>query len=105
MPIYEYTCAACRRDLEVIQKITDPPLVQCPACGEASLRKKTSIAAFHLKGGGWFKDGYGKSGEKSETGPASSTATKTEVGTEPPATPAKESIPAAKETSAGAAAS
>ncbi|PCI30012.1 MAG: FmdB family transcriptional regulator [SAR324 cluster bacterium] len=59
MPIYEYTCTDCEAEHEVIQKISDGPLKSCPACNESSLVKKTSRSAFHLKGGGWYKDGYG----------------------------------------------
>ena len=31
---------------------------ECPECKESMLKRKTSISAFHLKGGGWYKDGY-----------------------------------------------
>jgi putative FmdB family regulatory protein len=58
MPIYEYVCENCKGELEVIQKVSDNPLTDCPSCQAHSLKKKTSMAAFHLKGGGWFKDGY-----------------------------------------------
>lgn len=57
MPIYEYHCSDCNKDHEVIQKISDPPLALCPACG-GKLEKKPSLSAFQLKGGGWYKDGY-----------------------------------------------
>ena len=67
MPIYEYVCDQCGRELETLQKITEEPLIHCPECGEAGLRKKVSAAAFRLKGTGWyetdFKDG-GKDKEK-----------------------------------------
>lgn len=58
MPIYEYICENCKEELEVIQKVSDTPLMVCPSCRTHGLKKKTSIAAFHLKGGGWYKDGY-----------------------------------------------
>ncbi len=65
MPIYEYQCEACMEVLEVIQKVSDDPMETCPSCQSNSLKKKTSMSAFHLKGGGWYKDGYGgKSDEK-----------------------------------------
>lgn len=57
MPIYEYTCTKCHHDLEAIQKFSDPPLKKCPDCG-GRLEKQMSAAAFHLKGSGWYKDGY-----------------------------------------------
>jgi putative FmdB family regulatory protein len=54
MPIYEYLCEHCGKELEQLQKISEAPLVECPACGEASLRKKVSAAGFQLKGTGWY---------------------------------------------------
>ena len=58
MPIYEYVCDSCHNELEVIQKISEPQLTDCPQCNQATLKRKASISAFHLKGGGWYKDGY-----------------------------------------------
>lgn len=63
MPIYEYACKACEHEFETIQKLSEAPLVDCPACGEAGLRKKVSAAAFRLKGGGWYETDF-KSGSK-----------------------------------------
>lgn len=54
MPIYEYLCENCGQELEKIQKISDAPLVNCPSCGKASLRKKISAVGFQLKGSGWY---------------------------------------------------
>ena len=64
MPIYEYECQACNKQLEVLRKISDTPLVECPTCGEHSLRKKVSAAAFRLKGGGWYETDFKTSGKK-----------------------------------------
>ena len=58
MPIYEYQCQDCSKVLEVIQKISDDPLLDCPECGAASLKKKVSAAAFRLKGGGWYETDF-----------------------------------------------
>lgn len=63
MPIYEYQCAACGDLHEALQKISDPPLTDCPACGRATLRKKVSAVAFRLKGSGWYETDF-KSGNK-----------------------------------------
>lgn len=57
MPIYEYHCQKCKKDHEIIQKFSDKPLKTCPACG-GKMAKKLSLSGFHLKGGGWYKDGY-----------------------------------------------
>ena len=68
MPIYEYDCQHCGHDFEEVQRFSDPPVERCPECGNLSAKRKVSISAFHLKGGGWYKDGYGsKPLEKSET--------------------------------------
>ena len=63
MPIYEYQCQACHKELEALQKISDEPLLECPDCGEPSLKKKISAAAFRLKGGGWYETDF-KTGNK-----------------------------------------
>jgi putative FmdB family regulatory protein len=54
MPIYEYKCENCGHQLEAIQKFSDPPLLECPACGQPTLTKLISAAAFQLKGTGWY---------------------------------------------------
>ena len=63
VPIYEYECKTCRHGFESIQKISEPPLVDCPECGEPELKKKISAVAFRLKGGGWYETDF-KSGDK-----------------------------------------
>jgi putative FmdB family regulatory protein len=60
MPIYEYRCKACGHTLEALQKLDAKPLTKCPEC-PGRLEKLVSRAAFQLKGGGWFSEGYGKS--------------------------------------------
>ena len=69
MPIYEYRCQACGHTLEVIQKLDDKPLTKCPECS-GKLEKLVSRAAFQLKGGGWFNEGYGKGGGGSSDKPS-----------------------------------
>ena len=59
MPIYEYGCQQCGYDFEEMQKFSDPPIESCPECGSLEAKRKVSVSAFHLKGGGWYKDGYG----------------------------------------------
>jgi putative FmdB family regulatory protein len=44
--------------MEILQKMTDLPLEQCPACGQNTLKKLISAAAFHLKGTGWYKTDF-----------------------------------------------
>lgn len=64
MPIYEYHCDECNESLEMLRKISDAPLVECPACGKPALRKKISAAAFRLKGAGWYETDFKTSGQK-----------------------------------------
>jgi|APFre7841882630_1041343.scaffolds.fasta_scaffold01279_4 putative FmdB family regulatory protein len=64
MPIYEYRCESCQHELETIQKISDPPLRDCPSCGELALKKKISAAGFRLKGSGWYETDFKTSGQK-----------------------------------------
>ena len=64
MPIYEYRCASCGHEKEVLQKLSDPPLTECPACGKSALTKLVSAAGFHLKGSGWYATDFKSSGSK-----------------------------------------
>jgi len=64
MPIYEYRCTSCGHELEALQKLSDSPLTQCPACHAAALRKKVSAAGFQLKGSGWYVTDFRNSGAK-----------------------------------------
>jgi putative FmdB family regulatory protein len=64
MPIYEYRCEACGHELEVIQKMTDEPLSDCPECGAPSLKKLLSAPGFRLKGSGWYETDFKKAGAK-----------------------------------------
>jgi putative FmdB family regulatory protein len=63
MPIYEYQCGACGHTLETLQKISEPQLTTCPACGAEALKKLISASAFRLKGGGWYETDF-KTGNK-----------------------------------------
>ena len=82
MPLYEYRCEECGHETEEIQKFSDPVLTECKECGKNSLVKKTSLPSFSLKGGGWYKDGYGTGAKPAEAG-------KTDAGTAAPAAEAK----------------
>lgn len=59
MPIYEYSCAKCHEREEVMQKFNEAAPELCSHCGaKNTLSKIVSSSAFHLKGGGWYKDLY-----------------------------------------------
>jgi len=58
MPFYEYECQACKYYTEVMQKVSDAPLVKCPSCGKGSLKKLVSAPVFRLKGSGWYETDF-----------------------------------------------
>lgn len=58
MPFYEYECQACKYYTEVMQKVSDAPLVKCPSCGKRSLKKLVSAPVFRLKGSGWYETDF-----------------------------------------------
>ena len=101
MPIYAYRCTACGHAQDVLQKMSDPLLTVCPACGESTYAKQLTAAGFQLKGSGWyvtdFREGGGKKkdGEASkDKGGADSAPTEAAAGT-PAAVPAPAPAPAA----------
>lgn len=54
MPIYAYRCEECGFAKDVLQKISDPQLTECPSCGKSTFRKQVTAAGFQLKGTGWY---------------------------------------------------
>ncbi len=54
MPIYAYQCARCGFAKDVLQKLSDAPLSECPSCGESAFEKQLTAAGFQLKGSGWY---------------------------------------------------
>lgn len=54
MPIYAYKCGSCGHAKDVLQKVSDAPLTECPACGAAAFEKQVTAAGFQLKGSGWY---------------------------------------------------
>ena len=84
MPIYEYRCKGCKKDFEVLQKITDDPLAACPTCGK-QVKRLISQTSFTLKGGGWYKDGYASTGSKGGSSSSSSSTASKKPDKKPPA--------------------
>ena len=62
MPIYAYRCAACGHAKDVLQKISDVPLTDCPACGAPRFEKQVTAAGFQLKGSGWYVTDFRNNG-------------------------------------------
>ena len=74
MPIYAYRCASCGHAQDVLQKISDPVLTVCPACGANAYAKQVTAAGFQLKGSGWyvtdFRGGNAAAAAKKDDAPA-----------------------------------
>jgi putative FmdB family regulatory protein len=68
MPIYAYRCASCGHAQDVLQKMSDPLLTVCPACGAATFSKQLTAAGFQLKGSGWYVTDFrgGNTGAKKD---------------------------------------
>ena len=62
MPIYAYRCAACGHVKDVLQRLSDPLLHSCPACGAEAFTKQVTAAGFQLKGSGWYATDFKSSG-------------------------------------------
>jgi putative FmdB family regulatory protein len=114
MPIYAYRCESCGHAKDVLQKISDPLLTTCPACGAEQFKKQVTSAGFQLKGSGWYVTDFrcgaataaaegGKEGSSTKpagdkTGDASAsgtTAAAPSVAPAPSPAPAAASAPAA----------
>lgn len=54
MPIYAYKCESCGFAKDVLQKISDAPLQDCPSCAQSTFKKQLTAAGFQLKGSGWY---------------------------------------------------
>lgn len=100
MPIYAYRCAECGHAKDVLQKLSDPALTVCPACGASAFSKQVTAAGFQLKGSGWYVTDFKGSGGGKSASPSTSDGT-----SESKAEPAKaEPAKAEASASAGAAA-
>ena len=73
MPIYAYKCESCGAAKDVLQKISDPALTDCPACGKSTFRKQVTAAGFQLKGNGWYVTDF-RGGSSGSAGAASSSS-------------------------------
>jgi putative FmdB family regulatory protein len=50
MPIYEFHCAACEKDSEILVRSTHWEGSKCPHCGSTKLAKKLSVFASSVSG-------------------------------------------------------
>ena len=64
--------------MTLCKKLSDAPLVDCPACDKPELKKKISAVGFRLTGGGWYETDFKTGNEKKNlAGEAKSSETKT----------------------------
>jgi putative FmdB family regulatory protein len=64
MPIYAYKCDSCGFAKDVLQKMSDAQLTQCPSCGAPTFKKQLTAAGFQLKGSGWYATDFKDGGKK-----------------------------------------
>lgn len=86
MPIYAYRCSGCGHAKDVLQKMSNPVLTECPACGAQAFTKQVTAAGFQLKGSGWYVTDF-RGGDKPPAKTADD-AKSTPAKTEPVAAPA-----------------
>ncbi|MFY8054571.1 MAG: FmdB family zinc ribbon protein [Limnohabitans sp.] len=100
MPIYAYKCGSCGHAKDVLQKISDDPLTDCPACGKPSFSKQLTAAGFQLKGSGWYATDFKGGSSGTTAAPAADGAsTATDSGGGDTATATASAAPAACGTS------
>ena len=92
MPIYAYKCGSCGHAKDVLQKISDAPLTDCPSCGKATFSKQLTAAGFQLKGSGWYATDF-KGG--SSASPSTGTTSGAESASSETTTAAADATPAA----------
>ena len=88
MPIYEYQCTKCEHKMEALQKMSEKPLLDCPACGKPGLSKLISAASFRLKGSGWYETDF-KTGTKKQLAESESVAPSGSKAEKPDSPPSK----------------
>jgi putative FmdB family regulatory protein len=62
VPIYAYKCSNCDHAQDVLQKMSDPRLTDCPECGQSTYTKQVTAAGFQLKGSGWYVTDFRNNG-------------------------------------------
>jgi putative FmdB family regulatory protein len=88
MPIYAYRCEACGFAKDVLQKISDAQLTECPSCGKSTFKKQVTAAGFQLKGTGWYATDFRGNGTAPATGTPTPSTTETSVAPASTPTPA-----------------
>jgi len=104
MPIYAYKCESCGFAKDVLQKMSDSLLTDCPSCGASTFKKQLTAAGFQLKGSGWYATDFkggpattSSTSSGSDSAPKASESTKSGDSSSTPAV----ATPAAPTASAG----
>ena len=103
MPIYEYRCTNCGHQQEFLQKVSDPPVTVCTACGKPTFAKMLTAAGFQLKGSGWYATDFKNkpaAAAKTDSGSGAKSDAKSDAKPEAKAETKTESKPAADGTKA-----
>jgi predicted nucleic acid-binding Zn ribbon protein len=61
-----------------LQKLSDPLLTLCPACGQEAFSKQLTAAGFQLKGSGWYVTDF-RGGEAGKAGDGANSGVGTEA--------------------------
>lgn len=103
MPIYAYRCNTCGHAKDVLQKMSDPLLTTCPACGAEAFTKQVTAAGFQLKGSGWYATDFkgGSGGTAAPATGAAAAATASTPATSAPAAPASDASSSGGTSAAG----
>ena len=95
MPIYAYKCDSCGFAKDVLQKISDPLLTECPSCGKSTFSKQVTAAGFQLKGSGWYATDFKGGSGGATAAPATAAADAAPAATTPVAASTSDAAPAA----------
>lgn len=103
MPIYAYRCNTCGHAKDVLQKMSDPLLTTCPACGAEAFTKQVTAAGFQLKGSGWYATDFkgGSGGTAAPAAGAAAASTASTAATSAPAAPASDTSSSGGTSAAG----
>jgi len=102
MPIYAYRCEGCGFQKDALQKLSDPPLLECPQCDQPSLVKQVTAAGFALKGTGWYATDFRDQGKKPTTPAANAEGSASSVSQESSSGVAPEAVASAPATASPA---
>ncbi|MBF0331679.1 MAG: zinc ribbon domain-containing protein [Candidatus Omnitrophica bacterium] len=76
MPTYDYECSGCGHIFDVLQSMTEPKLIKCPACQKNKLHRLIGTGSGVIfKGTGFYETDYKKkSPSKSDAKPSCASA-------------------------------